>query len=79
MDKTPHIQLKLFASLNALAPSNADHLPIDPGTSVATLLAGLNVPIASVHLIFIDGIKCSLDATLCGGERVGIFPPVAGG
>jgi sulfur-carrier protein len=79
MDTTPHIQLKLFASLNALAPANADHLPIDPGTSVAALLDRLDVPIASVHLIFIDGVKRSLDATLSGGERVGIFPPVAGG
>lgn len=77
--KKHRIQLKLFASLNALAPENADSLPIEAGISVETLLTRLNIPVAKAHLIFIDGIKQSLDARLNGGERVGIFPPVAGG
>ena len=74
-----HIQLKLFASLKALAPQNAECLPIEPGISVENLLADLNIPLAKAHLIFIDGIKRSLSSSLSGGERVGIFPPVAGG
>ncbi len=74
-----HIQLKLFASLTPLSPENADRVPIAPGTSVKELLELLNVPIAKAHLIFIDGVKRTLDTRLTGGERVGIFPPVAGG
>lgn len=77
--ETSYIQLKLFASLNALAPANADRLPIEPGISVKALLKELDIPIAKAHLIFIDGIKRSLETPLAGGERVGIFPPVAGG
>jgi molybdopterin converting factor small subunit len=73
------IQLKLFAALTQMAPENANQLPISPGISVKELLDELNIPSIKAHLIFINGVKQSLDARLHGGERVGIFPPVAGG
>ena len=44
-----------------------------------SLLRQLDVPTAKAHLIFINGVKKNLQSTLNGGERVGIFPPVAGG
>jgi sulfur-carrier protein len=77
--KSELIQLKLFAMLAAMTPENASHLPINPGTTVKELLESLNIPTVKAHLIFIDGVKQSLDYRLNGGERVGIFPPVAGG
>ena len=73
------IQLKLFASLTVFSPENNDRLPILPGTSVKRILEQISVPIEKVHLIFVDGIRQSLDTRLKGGERVGIFPAVAGG
>ncbi len=74
-----HIQLKLFASLASFTPADADRVPIQPGVSVEGVLQLLNIPSVKAHLIFINGVKRSLDARLDGGERVGIFPPVAGG
>ena len=74
-----HIQLKLFAALTPLAPDNSDHVPIEPGISVKEMLDQLAIPTVKAHLIFINGIKRGLDTRLSGGERVGIFPPVAGG
>jgi molybdopterin synthase sulfur carrier subunit len=74
-----HIQLKLFAALAAMSPVNSDKLPIRAGVSVKELLEHLNIPLAKAHLIFVDGVKQSLETRLKGGERVGIFPPVAGG
>jgi sulfur-carrier protein len=74
-----HVQLKLFASLTPLSPENSDRVPVTPGTSVKELLERLDVPVAKAHLIFVNGVKRSLDTRLNGGERVGIFPPVAGG
>jgi sulfur-carrier protein len=74
-----HIQLKLFAALAPLSPENADRVPIEAGVSVGDLLTRLDIPILKAHLIFINGVKRSLDTRLNGGERVGIFPPVAGG
>ena len=76
---TVFIQLKLFAGLAALAPPDARRLAIEPAASVRSVLDRLGIPTAKAHLIFIDGVKRSLDTPLSGGERVGIFPPVAGG
>jgi molybdopterin converting factor small subunit len=74
-----HIQLKLFAALTPLSPDNSDQIPIVPGTSVKALLEQFGIPIVKAHLIFINGVKRSIETRLNGGERVGIFPPVAGG
>ena len=76
---TPHIQLKLFAALTPLAPENPDRVAIEPGISVKEMLDQLDIPTVKAHLIFINGVKRSLETRLNGGERVGIFPPVAGG
>lgn len=73
------VQLKLFAGLAPFTPENADQVPIESGVSVESLLRQLNIPSEKARLIFIDGIKCSLASQLKGGERVAIFPPVAGG
>jgi molybdopterin converting factor small subunit len=74
-----HIQLKLFATLNRFTPPSADSYSINAGISIHKLLEQLNIPGKKARLIFIDGVKADLDATLDGGERVGIFPPVGGG
>jgi len=76
---TSHIQLKLFAALTPLSPENSDHVPIKQGISVQEMLDQLDIPTVKAHLIFINGVKESLETRLSGGERVGIFPPVAGG
>lgn len=74
-----HIQIKLFATLQQFMPPSADKYGIDAGTSIRNLLKQLDIPEKKARLIFIDGVKADLSATLKGGERVGIFPPVGGG
>ena len=74
-----HIQIKLFASLQEFTPSSSDKYQIDKGVTIDSLLEQLNVPQEKAKLIFVDGVKADLTATLTGGERVGIFPPVGGG
>ncbi len=74
-----YIQIKLFATLQQFTPPSPDNYRIDPGINIINLLDQLNVPPEKAKLIFIDGVKADLSATLNGGERVGIFPPVGGG
>ena len=74
-----HIQLKLFANLQPFMPPSGEKYQINPGISILNLLEDLNLPQEKARLIFIDGVKADLSATLQGGERVGIFPPVGGG
>jgi molybdopterin synthase sulfur carrier subunit len=75
----PYIELKLFATLQTFAPAETGHYPIEPGMTVRKLLQQLKIPQEKARLIFINGVKANLSATLSGGERVGIFPPVGGG
>jgi len=73
------IHLKLFANLQEFTPPSADKYMIDPGIRICDLLEQIKMPREKAKLIFINGIKAELTATLQGGERVGIFPPVGGG
>ena len=74
-----HIQIKLFADLNAHTPLSADNFSIESGTTVRRLLADIQIPAEKVRLVFINNVKRDLDSILRGGERVGIFPPIGGG
>ena len=73
------IQLRLFATLREFEPPSSENFSIEKGISIRELLEQLELPPAKARLIFINGIKADLAATLEGGERVGIFPPVGGG
>ena len=67
----PHIQLKLYASLQMFAPPEGEEYPIAPGMTVQDLLAQIHLPAEKAKLIFIDGTKAELSSRLEGGERVG--------
>ena len=50
------------------------------GTTVQKFLENeLGVPPGEVKTVFINGVSRSFDHVLADGDRVGIFPPVAGG
>jgi len=72
-------QLKLFANLAQYLPAEGEHIDIEPGASIGEILDAIGLPKEKAKLIFVNGIKGSLETPLQGGERVGIFPPVAGG
>jgi len=75
----PHIQLKLYATLQVFMPAVGEEYPISPGMTVQDLLTQIHLPAEKAKLIFIDGTKAELSSRLEGGERVGLFPPVGGG
>jgi len=76
---TLHITLKLFATLRAYAPADADRYAVAPGTTVADVVRDLDIPVKDAKLIFINSIRRELDTPLQDGDRLGIFPPVGGG
>lgn len=73
------IQICLFANLKAFTPKDSDTYPIIPGITVGAVMDQIGIPVDIAKIIFIDGKKGTLDQVLTGGERVGVFPPVAGG
>ncbi|MDX9786750.1 MAG: MoaD/ThiS family protein [Desulfobacterales bacterium] len=77
MGKTIHIQL--YAGLSSFTPQDVNGYPIAEGMTIREVMENLGVPMALAKLIFVNGKKSALDQRLSGGERIGIFPPVAGG
>jgi molybdopterin converting factor small subunit len=73
------IDIRLFAGLQQFNPPSPEAHPIREGTTIRTLLKELKIPEEKAKLLFINGIKSSLDSVLKKGDRVGIFPPVGGG
>jgi sulfur carrier protein ThiS len=77
------IELKLYASLSRYAPGGRTGMEgameVPEGSTIRGLLQSLHVPIDSVKLIFLNGVHAGGDEVLKEGDRVGVFPPVAGG
>ena len=78
------IELSLFASLAQYAPDKAGShghqiLEIAEGSTIMGLLKGLNLPIEKIKMIFLNGLHATGEEVLKDGDRVGVFPPVAGG
>jgi molybdopterin synthase sulfur carrier subunit len=78
------VELNLFASLARYAPDKTGshgHLILDAaeGTTIMELLKRLEFPIDKIKMIFLNGLHATGEEVLGDGDRVGIFPPVAGG
>jgi molybdopterin synthase sulfur carrier subunit len=77
------VELRLYASLSRYLPEKMDGnscvLEIKPGTSVRKMLEALNIPPEAPKIIFLNGIHARGEEVLKDGDRVGAFPPVAGG
>ncbi len=83
----PHsmkVELNLFASLARYAPDKTGshgHLVLvaAEGTTIMELLNSLELPIDKIKMIFLNGLHATGDEVLREGDRIGVFPPVAGG
>jgi len=77
------IEVNLYASLAKYLPKNSEGKPcimeVGEGANVRQLLEQLKVPSDVVKIIFLNGAHAGTDATLKDGDRLGVFPPVAGG
>jgi sulfur-carrier protein len=78
------LELKLCASLAKYAPDIPGRqgtvvIDIPDGKTIGEMLEGLKVPLASVKLVFLNGVHADMNQPLREGDRVGVFPPVAGG
>jgi len=76
------IEFRLYASLSRYMPEpwkNAATVEVREGMTVKDLLESIEVPLGAVKVVFINGVHAKADETLSEGDRVGVFPPVAGG
>ena len=77
------IELRLFASLSRYLPErqtgNLCAMEIPEGTSIKELLQCLAIPAAIRKIIIVNGVHAGDNQTHAEGDRIGVFPPVAGG
>ncbi len=78
-----NIELNLFASLAEYLPDkekgNPNILELPAGTTIGGLIDLLKIPPEAPRIIFQNGIHALREAVLKEGDRVGMFPPLAGG
>lgn len=77
------VELRLYATLQGYLPDTGEGnlriVEVSEGTTVQDFLQKLAIPADAVKVIFINGIHAKGDEFLKEGDRVGAFPPVAGG
>jgi sulfur-carrier protein len=77
------IELNLYASFTQYLPDKSSGnrciVEAGEGTRVGELLARMNIPPAAPKVVFLNGVHAKGDEILKEGDRVGAFPPVAGG
>lgn len=77
------IHLSLYSSLAKYLPEKNSGktcvMEVDKGTRVGQVLESLQVPLKSGKAIFVNGVHARSDTVLKDGDRMSIFPPVAGG
>lgn len=83
MTTTIKIHVKLFAFLTGYLPKTIDKdawfVETTEGIVLKDFLSELNIPMEKVKLIFLNGIHATGDEILKDRDRVGLFPPIAGG
>jgi len=78
------IQLNLFASLTKFLPETRESgfsnlMEVAEGTTIEALLDRLKIPREQPKIIFLNGLHAEETMVLNEGDRLGIFPPLAGG
>ena len=78
------IELRLFASLRKQLPAGSPRgkcaLELPEGTTIGAVLAQMNIPFASAHMILVNGEHDrDFERVLRDGDVLSVFPPVAGG
>jgi sulfur carrier protein ThiS len=54
-------------------------IDVAEGTTVGAFLKQLEIPENLVKIVFLNGVHAREDDVLKEGDRLGVFPPVAGG
>ncbi len=77
------VEVVLFATLRKYNPhgpsSEPFNMQVPVGSTVDYILKELKIPPRESKQVFINSIRQDRDYVLKDGERVAIFPPIAGG
>jgi len=77
------ITVGLYATLQKFLPPNREgrrcQVELEEGATVGDLITLLNIPARLAALRLVNGVQSKLDKKLADGDKVSIFPQIAGG
>ena len=77
------VQVKLSASLRQTFkdydPVNGLMVDPEPGLTVGRVMDRLEIPVAKVKIIMVNGLHAQPEKELADGDRLSLFPAVGGG
>lgn len=76
------IEIRLFGHLREYLPdpkSSEAQVEVEEGQTVGALLDRLGIPPQDPKIILVNGVHARKETLLNHGDRVSVFPPVAGG
>ena len=75
------VQIRLFANLRQYAPEGEHVFEVELtyGATTGQLLKSLHIPPTEEKVIMVNGHQAKEDTQLVDGDKVVLFPPMAGG
>ena len=76
------IELRLFGDLRQYLDvklGEGFNLKIENGSTIRSVIVSIGIPIDNTKIILVNGRSKEFDDILFDGDRLAIFPPVAGG
>ena len=77
------VEVRLYATLRRYVPQlsigEALELELDGGATLRHIFKRLGLPESEVKRVIVNGLSKGYEYVLLDGDRVAIFPPVAGG
>jgi len=76
-----HVHIRLYGELRERQDAAASGEPVSlpEGSTLETLNERLGIPIEDVVVTLVNGVAVSHGTALRDGDRVDLFPPLAGG
>jgi molybdopterin converting factor small subunit len=72
------LEIKLFASLRKFDPQQ-EKIELKDGTTVLDFIKQIGIPVSEVAIVLVNGRHANLEQALHDGEKISLFPPIAGG
>lgn len=77
------LEVRVYATLRRYRPQApldaGERMLVPEGITAGELIQSLGIPLDEVHVIFVNRRARGLEARLQAGDRVDLFPAVAGG
>ena len=77
------VEINLYATLRKHRSEEAPGKPllveVSDGTTLTGLLEQLGIPEEEIQVVFVNNMQRHLSYILQPGDKLGIFPPIAGG